>query len=207
MTASAGAQGSLTVVRKWIHRLVADKRGVAAIEFAFVVPLLLCMYFVTMEVAQGVETNKKVARVGSLVADLVTQQVTISKTEADAIMQIGGALLQPYDRTKPKIVITAIEITDEATPKVKVFWSRKLVNGATSADAAKGTITTVPAALNVRNSFLVRVESYLDYKPVITWAAASKQPLGLTAAFDNIAMKEIYYLRPRRSPQIACADC
>ena len=122
-------------------------------------------------------------------------------------MTIGQSLLQPYNRSKPKIVVTAIEITDETTPKVKVFWSRKLVNGAASADLAKGTITTVPAALNTRGSFLVRVESFLDYKPVITWAAADKKPLGLTAAFDNISMKETYYLRPRMSSQVTCSDC
>ena len=61
--------------------------------------------------------------------------------------------------------------------------------------------------MNTRGSFLVRVESYLDYKPVITWAAEAKPALGLTAAFDNISMKETYYLRPRMSSQIECPDC
>jgi Flp pilus assembly protein TadG len=165
------------------------------------------MYFVTMEVSQAIETNKKVARVGSMVADLVTQQQTITKSELDAIMAIGQSILQPYNRSNPTIIITAIEITDETTPKVQVFWSRKLVNGTTLAGAAKGTITTVPAALNTRGSFLVRVESDLNYKPVITWAATGKQTLGLTAAFDSISMGETYYLRPRMSQQVTCSDC
>ena len=70
-----------------------------------------------------------------------------------------------------------------------MFWSRKLATATASAGLPKGTITTVPAALNTRGSFLVRVESELEYKPVITWAAADKPALGLTAAFDNISMK------------------
>jgi Flp pilus assembly protein TadG len=41
-----------------VCRLIPDRRGVAAVEFALVAPLLLCMYFVTMEVAQGIEANK-----------------------------------------------------------------------------------------------------------------------------------------------------
>lgn len=207
MFAGAGAHIAMSKLMRKVRRIIGDKRGVAAIEFALIVPLLLCMYFVTMEVAQGVETNKKVSRVGSLVADLVTQQMTIQKADLDAIMKIGGSVLEPYERSSPKIVVTAIEITDETTPKVKVFWSRKLENGVYSVDAAKGTATTVPAALNVRNSFLVRVESYLTYKPVITWAAANKKAMGLTAAFDSINMRETYYLRPRRSLQIPCGDC
>lgn len=207
MFAGAGAHEMMSKLMRMGRRLLGDRRGVAAIEFALVVPLLLCMYFVTMEVAQGVETNKKVSRVGSLVGDLVTQQMTIQKADLDAIMKIAGSVLEPYERSSPKIVITAIEITDETTPKVKVFWSRKVENGTYSVDAAKGTATTVPAALNVKGSFLVRVESYLAYKPVITWAAGDKKPMGLTAAFDNINMKETYYLRPRRSLQITCSDC
>ena len=77
----------------------------------------------------------------------------------------------------------------------------------TGVDAAKGTATTVPAALNVRGSFLIRVQSNLSYKPVVTWAAADKPALGLTAAFDTISMSETYYLRPRMSAQVSCSDC
>ncbi len=157
-----------------LGRLAADRRGVAALEFALIAPLLLSMYFVTMEVGQGIETNKKVGRSGSMVADLVTQQQTITKGEIDAIMTSAGDL-QPYNRSKPTIIITAIEVTDETTPKVKVVWSRKVVNGAYSVDQAGGTITTIPAALKIKGSFLVRVESSLNYKPVITWAAGDKK--------------------------------
>ena len=149
MSLHAGAHGKLAKFRAWIARVAADRRGVAAIEFALVAPLLLCMYFTTMEVSQAVETNKKVSRIASMVADLVAQQQTTTKAEVNAILDIGQSLLTPYYRSKPTITITAIEITDEDAPKVKVFWSRKLLDdGTTSAGAAKGTITTVPDALN-----------------------------------------------------------
>jgi Flp pilus assembly protein TadG len=207
MSLRAGALGRLTRTGAAIGRLIRDRRGVAAVEFAFIVPLLLSMYFVTMEVSQAIEANKKVSRVGSMVADLVTQQQTITKSELDAVLAIGESLLQPYNRSKATITITAIEITDEPSPKVKVFWSRKLSNGAFSVGAAQGSTTTVPAALNTKGSFLVRVVAELGYKPVVTWAAADKPALGLTAAFDNISMAETYYLRPRMSQQIACGDC
>ena len=82
MSQHAGAHGRLAKFRAWIARAAADRRGVAAIEFALVVPLLLCMYFVTMEVSQAIETNKKVSRVGSMVADLVTQQQTTTQGRA-----------------------------------------------------------------------------------------------------------------------------
>ncbi len=184
-----------------------DRRGVAALEFALIVPLLLMLYFVTMEVAQAIETNKKVGRVGSMVADLVTQQQEMSTTELEGIMRIGEATLQPYNRSQPNITITAIEVTDEATPKVQVVWSRRLINGSFSAGSAKGTPIVIPPALRIRGSFLIRADATLDYSPVITWAAESKAPLGLTSAFDSIAMSETYYLRPRMSMTIPCSNC
>jgi Flp pilus assembly protein TadG len=190
-----------------LRRLLGDRRGVAALEFALVAPLLLSLYFVTMEVAQAIETNKKVGRVSSMVADLVTQQPSITKAELEAIMSIGGSTLQPYNRSKPSIIITAIDITDESSPQVKVAWSRKLVDGAFSVAAAPGSTATVPAELNVRNSFVVRVETELSYSPMITWAADSKKTLGLAAAFDGIAMRETYHLRPRLAQSISCGDC
>ena len=188
-------------------RLFTDRRGAAAIEFAFIAPVLLSLYFVTMEVAQGIEANKKISRVGSMVADLVTQQPSITKSELDAIMTIGESILQPYNRTKPEIVITAIEITDQPTPQVRVVWSRKLLNGAYSAGAAKLSTTTVPEKLKIKGSFLIRVESKLSYTPVIAWTATEKANLGIAAAFDGIAMGESYYLRPRMTQTIACSDC
>ena len=190
-----------------LRRAGADRRGVAAIEFAFIAPLLLTMYFVTMEIAPAIDANKKVGRAASMIADLVTQQQSITKTEVDAIMSIGEATLNPYNRTQLKAVITAIKITDEETPKVMVAWSRKMVNGAFSQDAIKDSITTVPETLRIKGSFLVRVETSLDYRPIITWTASEKQTTGLLAAFDNINMRETYYLRPRMSATIDCSTC
>lgn len=190
-----------------VRQLLRDSRGVAALEFALIVPLLLALYFVTMEVAQAIEVNKKVGRVGSMVADLVAQQQTISKSELEGIMRIGEATLQPYNRSQPDIIITAIEVTDEATPKIRVVWSRRLIGGAFSAGPAKGTAIVIPPPLRIKGSFLVQAESSLAYEPVITWAASAKSSVGLAAAFDGISMAETYYLRPRMSTTIPCSDC
>jgi Flp pilus assembly protein TadG len=201
MSAGAGAQ-----LGNRVKQLLHDRSGVAALEFALIVPLLLCLYFVTMEVAQAIETNKRVGRVGSMVADLVTQQQTMSKDELEAIMRIGEATLQPYNRSQPDITITAIEVVDEST--AKVVWSRKLVEGTPEVgDAKDKPVTDLPSTLKITGSFLIRAESSLEYKPIITWVASAKSTLGLASAFDGISMKETYYLRPRMSTTIPCDNC
>lgn len=190
-----------------LRRFRSDRRGVAALEFALIVPLLLMLYLVTMEIAQAIDTNRRVGRLGHLVADLVTQQQEMDKIDLEGILKIGEATLQPYNRSSPSITITAIEVTNETSPKVKVVWSRKLVDRLFSAGLPKDNVTKIPDELKIPGTFLIRAESELAYKPVITWAAESKPVLGLASAFDNIAMKEVYYLRPRMSTTIPCNDC
>jgi Flp pilus assembly protein TadG len=208
MSVCAGAHGKVSACIRQAIRFCRDRRGVAAIEFAFIAPLLLAMYFVTMEVSQGIETSKKVSRIGSMVADLVAQQQNVTPASLKAIMQIGQATLQPYSRSEPTIIITEIEITGDTPPTAKVSWSRRLVKGQDSAGEAKETETTVPDALKIPGTHIVRVQSSLEYKPVIAWAAESdERPLGLSSAFSNISMSETYYLRPRMSTSVACATC
>jgi Flp pilus assembly protein TadG len=177
---------------------------VAAVEFAFIAPVLLSLYFVTMEVAQAIETNKKISRVASMVADLVTQQQDITRSEIDAIMVIGQSILLPYNRSQPVIDITAIQMTDDNTPKAEVAWSRRLSNGNSASARPVGTQTTCPQAFDAPGSFLIRVSGQLNYRPVITWTAEQKASLGLLGAFDQIGMNETYYLRPRMSQSIPC---
>mgnify|MGYP001094001489 CR=1 FL=1 len=203
---------ALWVLKRWwasARLLVRDQRGVAAVEFAFIAPLLLSLYFVTIEVSQAIETSRKVGRVGSMVADVITQQQATTVSEVDAVMKIGEALLQPYNRSKGTIMVTAIDITDEPS----VVWSRRLRfdentgNPISEQYDYKGSPAKVPDTLNIKGSFLIRVESELAYEPMITWAAESKPVLGLAAALDPITMRETYYLRPRMSQTIPCPDC
>lgn len=187
-----------------LRSFARESGGVAAIEFAFIVPLLLSLYFVTMELSQAIETNKKVGRLGSMTADLVTQLPSATSSEIDGIMAIGDAILQPYVRSKPKIYVTAIQITNDATPRTVVSWSRKLVNGTATADLAVGALTTVPDALRIPGTFLIRVESKLDYEPVLSWGSASSLIPGISVFAKAMSMSETYYLRPRMSATIPC---
>jgi Flp pilus assembly protein TadG len=204
----AGAHLGIAGIRKKTAGFWSNRRGVAAVEFALIVPILLVLYFMTMEASQAIETSKKVSRIGSMVADLVTQQPTIVKADLDAIMQIGTSTIQPYNRSTPSITITAIQVTNDNPVRVLVVWSRKVVGGVNSAGATAGTATTVPTTLRVAGTFLIRVDSNLAYAPIINWQSDTKQKLGLTPSLTTtIGMGETYYLRPRRSLTIPCSDC
>jgi len=191
-----------------VKEFAQSRRGVAAIEFAFIAPVLLVLYFMTMEVSQAIETNKKVGRAASMIADLITQQPTTSTSELDAIMQIGAATIQPYNRSKLSIYTTGIDISKDL--KSTVAWSRRMVDGGTPGPdpiLGPGDSIPIPAELKIPGTFLVRVQTALNYRPVITWSTNAKQTLGLLSAFDKIDMSEQYYLRPRMSDTVSCSNC
>ncbi|QDC02854.1 TadE/TadG family type IV pilus assembly protein [Mesorhizobium sp. 8] len=195
--ASAGAHGAMRKLAAGIRRLCADRSGVAAVEFAFIAPVLLILYFITMEASQGLETSRKVARLGFTVADLVSQQSQVNTETLGDIVAVAASTMQPYHRSTPTITITAITITSEG-PTVE--WRYK------TGEATDNTIN-VPAKLNVPDSFLLQVTSTLDYKPIIAWSGQNVAATGLISSFGDITMSNTYYVRPRVTLTVPCSNC
>lgn len=204
-----------TDVTGWFGRIrsrfTSDRSGAAAIEFALVMPLLLVMYFATMEVSQGIETHKKLGRVASTVGDLITRQREMTPGDLQAIMGIGKAILTPYGRSKPTITATGIRIV---SGNATVVWSQRLTDDRFGAGVAANTTTTVPAKLLESDKFLVRVTAEMNYRPMLTWSASSGSDvsgLGLLGRIFNdnggLQMDEIYYMMPRQTAEILCTDC
>lgn len=192
-----------------IRAIAGNRRGVAAVEFAFIVPVLLCLYLVTMEASEAIEVNKKVSRMASSVADLITQQSRMQKSEVVAVMKIATAALQPYHRSTSDIQVTAIQLGTEATPVARAVWSVKLdSSGNPIAVVAKNSVINDTRLDNIRTAgaFYIRVTSTLPYQPMSTYSPTSPA-LGLLSAFSNIQMGETFYLRPRVSTTIPCDDC
>lgn len=193
--------------RDLAQRFRRDRRGIAAIEFALVVPLMLVMYLGTIEISAAVSINRKVSRIASTVADLVTQQTEVTKSDLKGIMEIGSALLFPYNSDTPVIRIVAIDVESTYPKGGKIVWSRRDNKGTfDNGGLAKNDDIEVPMDLRINGSFLIRVETDLDYVPIVHWligdsVGSMKNGVGV------IAMSERYYLRPRLGADISCKDC
>ncbi len=209
MTFNDKAKPAKTGILSTLGDFARNRRGVAAIEFAIIAPILFAMYFLTLEFGQAIDVNKKVSRAANMAGDLIAQQPSITAGEIDAIMKIGGAIMKPYNRSAPTLTLTAIQVTDERNPKVKVVWSRELKNGTASAGLKEGSITTLPPELEIKGAFYIRATVSLGYKPILTWSKDGAKSAGLTAmaGLDNLQMSERFHLRPRMSSTIPCDDC
>jgi Flp pilus assembly protein TadG len=169
-----------------LARFAHDRRGVSAVEFAMLLPLMITLYLGTVEISQGVAINRKVTLTTRTVADLASQVSSINNADMTNILKATAAVVAPYDASKLKVVVSAVTIGADSV--AKVTWSDTL-NGT---KYEPGTvITTIKPALKVPNTTLIWSEVTYLYKPTIGYMIS-----GTLTLADQI------FMRPRLSDTV-----
>lgn len=187
------------------NRFAEDQSGAAAVEFVFVATLLISLYLGTQQVSLSLNMNKKVGRAAATVSELVSRSnsTDMARDTVRDIMKVGGAILQPYDKTKPTVTVTGIQISPTGT--TTVAFSQRLAEGNTfTAPFAKGSTIAVPASLIINDSFLVKVDVDLKYQMITSWRTGQARDAD---GFVRLPMSETYYMRSRNQNSLTCNDC
>ena len=143
-----------------MRRFAGDRRGVSAVEFALVAPIMVGLYFGVVEVSDGVSASRKVSLTAATLANLSAQVSTISTSDMSNILDASSAVIAPYDTSKLKITVTCISI--DSTKKATAMWSVTRNGGA----ANSGTMT-LPSALAVASTQLLLAEVSYAYTPIV----------------------------------------
>lgn len=168
--------------------LLRDRRGMSAIEFALIVPILLGLYIGTVEIGNAVTVSRRSAAVASTAADLVAQVKTISTSDLQDVVNAAGGILTPYS-TKPLTVVLTSVVADQNN-QGKVTWSY----ANKGASRGVGSAYALPAGLTQANSSVIVAEITYAFSPILNFGGFSP------AAFD---MKRTFYAKPRRSLTVA----
>ena len=181
-----------------IRRLIRDERGVSAVEFALLAPVMIILYAGLVVFCQAYMARKRVEHVAPMIADLVAQSSTLTRAEIDGVLALGPEIIKPYPRTP--LTIRVSSVTRTATSTYKVQWSRSY-NGMAALTASEAK-TKVPADLIEVGESVVVAESAYDYTPIFTRnATLTFLPVG-ALHFTKTAI-----LRPRSSDAVACSNC
>lgn len=140
-------------------RFARDERGVSAVEFALVAPIMIGLYFGCVEISDAVSVDRKVSLAAAALANLSSQVTTISANDMNNIFDASGAIVAPYDVNKMKMTITCINIDANKTATVK--WSE------TRNGTVKSGTVTLPAALQIASSQIILAEASYDYQPTV----------------------------------------
>jgi|ERR1043166_49715 Flp pilus assembly protein TadG len=163
-----------------------DRRGVSAVEFAMLLPLMITLYLGTVEISQGVAIDRKVTLVTRTIADLTSQASTVSTTDMTNIFNATTSVMAPYDVSKLKVTISLVTIDSNAA--AKVTWSCTYQG----TKRAVNSSVTLPSALQVASTTMIWSESSYSYKPTIGYVVTG-----------TLNLSDQIYMRPRLSDTIA----
>jgi Flp pilus assembly protein TadG len=172
----------LARARRPVRRLLRDQRGISAVEFAMLLPLMVTLYLGGVEVSQAVAVDRKVTLIARTLGDLVAQATNVTTSDVTNILAASAAIVVPYNDSKLKIVVSSVKI--DSTGVAKIAWS-DTKNGTAK---TPGTTVTLPAALNTANTTLIWAAAQYSYTPTIGYVITG-----------TMTLKDQIYMRPRLS--------
>jgi Flp pilus assembly protein TadG len=85
--------------------------GVAAVEFALILPIMALMFIGSVEMSQAVSIDRRSSQVAASTSDLVGRtEGGITEGEMLDIAKIGSWLVKPFDQTKLKVSLSLVSI-------------------------------------------------------------------------------------------------
>lgn len=159
------------MIRAFIHRrLMQDQSGLAYLEFALLLPLLMLLFLGGTEMTRYVQAAQKTDKMTHTVVDLIAQAPNISTNELDQIFMAVEHIMNPYPFSERGVmIISCVGFNDMGELVVK--WQYKgggaLDRG--SAIGALGTAPTLPENFVVeQRDNVIIAETYFTMNPMIS---------------------------------------
>jgi Flp pilus assembly protein TadG len=200
-----------TAIRTVLRRIRREEDGIAAVEFAMILPLMLTLYIGTAEMTNAIMASRKETLVARTLSDLIAQQasgVDLVEADLDGIFNAATAIMAPFNPAVLKMTITSVEFVANAGAAsgtgfdAKPRWTA-VRNGSTKRPCAvltKVNNTDTPAANNMpvgiygAGSVIVADTSY-TYVPNFGSTFMSWDTNGITFSHTT-------YMRPRNTTLI-----
>jgi Flp pilus assembly protein TadG len=162
-------------------------KGVAAVEFAFLVPIMFMLFIGTVEFSQALTVDRRVTQIASASADLIARQKKITTSEVEGVMQIIDHLMRPYDPSNLRVTVVNVVAAINDANNTTVCWSYQHNGGASS--YSDGQTYALPAGFLEAGNSVIVAEVVYNYQPLIF-------EYFLTG---GVPLRETFYLKPRQS--------
>ncbi|AYG94470.1 pilus assembly protein [Brevundimonas naejangsanensis] len=176
-----------------LGRLAGDRRGVSAVEFALLAPVMILIYFGLVEFCQGYMAERRSGHAASVVADLVAQSGGTSRLDLDRTFAVGDTIMRPFSAAPLSIRVSSVTV--DARGVATVQWSRANDRNLTRR-APLSVVADLPPGLISTGETLILGETEYAYRSIFAQALPR-----------SVTFRRSYYLRPRTTDRIACADC
>jgi Flp pilus assembly protein TadG len=172
-------------------RFRRDDRGVAAVEFALVTPMLLALYVGGFAMLNAAATSRKVTDTTAQVTNIAAQFTSMQASDAQGLMAASSQIMSPYSTSSLSEVLTLVNV--DAKGNATVTWSQPYNGGVA---LAKTTPVTLPPNMAQPNMSVIWVQTSYTYKPTVG-----------ASYFPATHFQAQLYAIPRSSLSIPCSDC
>ncbi len=182
---------------RFFHKL-SNTQGVAAVEFALVLPLMVLMYLGSFEVSQSVIANKRIANVANTIGDIIAQEPSWTNGDMDAVFQAGNAILHPMKVTNLDMTVTFIKIN--ASSQITAVWTKK--GNYSPATAGVMPTNNIPPYLIIADTTLVYAEAKMKYNSVSYFVVKKDQDMSAFNFFRPRQVGDIKVISAATPPAI-----
>lgn len=168
-----------------------DRRGVSAVEFAFIAPVLLVFYCGMAELTEAMMAERRLSHVTSSIGDIVARDTRLTDARRNDIFQVGGVLMAPFPATKLHMCLYSVISDAQGRDTVDWVETHNTPENCPAKDAVLGADAIAPAVLPANSSVIVSKASY-DYE----------SPIKLVMP-NAIVFRRTFYLKPRLSETVA----
>jgi Flp pilus assembly protein TadG len=184
-------------IRRSARALRRDHRGVAAVEFAMIFPLMLVAFFGTVEICAAMAVDRKVTVIARTISDLTSQPAqSVDSTALKGIFTYGLFIATPYSAATMRAQVSEIYV--DTNGKATIQWTQGATYSASAVtltastrNAGDDVSTVVPAALLVKQTYLIFSEVNYQYLPL--------GGTGYVVAKTGIPLSDVSYTRPRQN--------
>jgi Flp pilus assembly protein TadG len=146
---------------KHAYRFARDTKGLAALEFALLLPMMVFLLFGSIDLIDVMSVNARAQNVAASLADVVARDDAVSNAEITGLWSAMDTLMYPSNTATMRIRISSISIVNAST--ARVVWSE---GHGMAARTANSTITLPPAMMNPGTSVIVAESSYQHTAPL-----------------------------------------
>lgn len=172
----------MMALRTFFRRFFRQDKGVSAVEFALISPVLILGFLGSVELCNTLVADRKITNVASSVADLIAQEVEITDGELADIFAAAEALLAPLPADS--LAITVESVVDEGD-RIRVRWTETYNGGAGTGG------TNVPEGILTEDASVIRVRTSYTYETQTGYFIA-----------ETFTFTDQFYARPRRSVEV-----
>jgi len=192
-----------------LRRFRRDRSGLAAVEFALILPALIIILFGIAETSQALAARTDISNIATVASDLVAQAKSLTSTDMTNVFNAASIVLYPYPVAPnggAPLTVTIFSIVDNGTATGKIAWGCQktgsqpavAVTGPMPAGANGGTLIAQSNLDKNGNPQYGGPGSVILAQVTYGYASPTTQVIQ-----KSIPMNAIFYSKPRRVAQIA----